>query len=266
MVVVIDDPYSLLGVSPGASPADVKRAFRKLARVMHPDVSDDPDHTELFKRIIVAYEAVLDGTVFLPGSSGEPDRERGKVDFDNVDAELHHLVMRCKEAAARLRESAAQARAAEEEWAALADDMAAEIIDQAVGAFVYSVQERSSYQFQAPDDARLRSRPRLFDDSRRFLDGAQHALAEPDQRLEANLARGALGAVGLSRVAGAVGRGAAPVDKELFARAVMSAIARSLLEVGLLGAGELSSGESAPLALMEATNAVAVAALEGRHE
>jgi hypothetical protein len=190
------------------------------------------------------------------------------VDFENLDAELHDLVMRCRDAIVNLRQSAVQANAAGEPWAALADDMAADILDQAITAFVYSVQDQTSRMFQSPDAFRLESRPRLFDDSRRFLDGARDLLAAPDVRVEANLAKGALGAVGLGRVTGAVGRGAAPVDKELFARAVMSAIARALLEVGLLDVGELGDGGTTgeSLALMEATNAVAVAGLQDRRE
>ena len=55
---VARDYYGLLGVSRGASDADIKRAYRKLARELHPDVN--PDEGERFKEISVAYEVLSD--------------------------------------------------------------------------------------------------------------------------------------------------------------------------------------------------------------
>lgn len=54
------DYYDVLGVQRGASSDDVKRAFRKLARQYHPDVSDDPDAETKFKEINEAYEVLSD--------------------------------------------------------------------------------------------------------------------------------------------------------------------------------------------------------------
>jgi len=52
------DYYEILGVPRSASEADVKRAFRKLARELHPDVSDAPDADERFKEVVEAYEVL----------------------------------------------------------------------------------------------------------------------------------------------------------------------------------------------------------------
>jgi molecular chaperone DnaJ len=51
--------HEILGVSPGASPAELKRAYRRLAMRWHPDRSDHPQATEHFKAINAAYEQLL---------------------------------------------------------------------------------------------------------------------------------------------------------------------------------------------------------------
>lgn len=55
------DPYEVLGVDLGADEAEIKKAFRGLARELHPDVnSDDPDAEERFKEAAEAYEILSD--------------------------------------------------------------------------------------------------------------------------------------------------------------------------------------------------------------
>ena len=55
------DPYQVLGVARDADPADVKKAFRRLARELHPDVNDhDPEAEDKFKEAGQAYEILSD--------------------------------------------------------------------------------------------------------------------------------------------------------------------------------------------------------------
>ncbi len=52
------DYYELLGVARDASESDIKKAFRRLARELHPDVSEAPDAEERFREIVEAYEVL----------------------------------------------------------------------------------------------------------------------------------------------------------------------------------------------------------------
>jgi DnaJ-class molecular chaperone len=55
------DYYEVLGVERGASETEVKRAFRRLARELHPDVNaHDPEAEEKFKAAAEAYEVLSD--------------------------------------------------------------------------------------------------------------------------------------------------------------------------------------------------------------
>lgn len=54
------DYYGLLGVSKGATDSEIKRAYRKLARELHPDINPDEQAQHLFKEISVAYEVLSD--------------------------------------------------------------------------------------------------------------------------------------------------------------------------------------------------------------
>jgi len=52
------DYYNVLGVGRDADETAIKKAFRRLARELHPDVSDAPDADEQFKEVVEAYEVL----------------------------------------------------------------------------------------------------------------------------------------------------------------------------------------------------------------
>jgi molecular chaperone DnaJ len=52
------DYYELLGVPRTADETAIKKAFRGLARTVHPDVSEAPDAEERFREVVEAYEVL----------------------------------------------------------------------------------------------------------------------------------------------------------------------------------------------------------------
>ncbi|CAN1245978.1 Chaperone protein dnaJ A6, chloroplastic [Linum grandiflorum] len=87
------DYYSVLAVERNASPADIKRAYRLLARQYHPDVSKHAQAGEMFKSIRRAYE-----TLSNEAKRTQYDRElrlqedRGRVDRRKQQYYSHQFV------------------------------------------------------------------------------------------------------------------------------------------------------------------------------
>ena len=54
------DFYGLLGLDRGASQDDIKKAYRKIARELHPDVNPDPEVQNKFKEVTAAYDTLSD--------------------------------------------------------------------------------------------------------------------------------------------------------------------------------------------------------------
>lgn len=56
----VEDPWVVLGVARGSSPAEVKRAYRKRALKEHPDVNKAPDAKDKWQRLSIAYDTLSD--------------------------------------------------------------------------------------------------------------------------------------------------------------------------------------------------------------
>ena len=70
-----EDPYSVIGVAKTASAEDITKAYRKLAKKLHPDLNPgDKSAEERFKKITAAYDIL-----------GDPDK-RGRYDRGEIDA------------------------------------------------------------------------------------------------------------------------------------------------------------------------------------
>jgi DnaJ-class molecular chaperone len=76
----MSDPYMILGVARGASAAEIKKAYRALAKTLHPDTNrDNPAAAARFSEVTRAYDVISD-----------PDKraryDRGEIDIDGNPA------------------------------------------------------------------------------------------------------------------------------------------------------------------------------------
>ena len=74
------DPYTTLGVTRNASEKDIKSAYRKLAKELHPDRNkDNPQASERFSKVTNAYDLLSD-------KDKRAQFDRGEIDADGNPA------------------------------------------------------------------------------------------------------------------------------------------------------------------------------------
>ncbi|HNX66266.1 MAG TPA: J domain-containing protein [Bacteroidales bacterium] len=73
-MVNVNEYYALLGLKPGASPGEIKKAYRRKVMQYHPDRNPDPGASTLFIRITEAYQYLISA----PVQSRITDEEREK--------------------------------------------------------------------------------------------------------------------------------------------------------------------------------------------
>ncbi len=73
--------YDMLGVSKGASDAEIKKAYRQKARTLHPDVNPDKKAQEKFKILTSAYEILSDKSKRARYDAGEIDEHGNPTPF-----------------------------------------------------------------------------------------------------------------------------------------------------------------------------------------
>ena len=100
VIVKYKDYYASLGLERGASDADIKKAYRKLAHKYHPDVSKDPGAEAKFKEVAEAYQTLKDpekraaydrlgthspGEEFRPPPDWGPQSAGPEESFEGID-------------------------------------------------------------------------------------------------------------------------------------------------------------------------------------
>ena len=126
------DPYELLGLTPAANEEEIRRAFRRKAKSVHPDVSDAPDAAEEFKRLKDAHDLLIErlsNPLAAPPEAGE-DLYRPAKEVREEDRESIINAFRRRREAEQRRKSRrrsavkGQARRAERQVDAFQEEMA----------------------------------------------------------------------------------------------------------------------------------------------
>jgi curved DNA-binding protein CbpA len=105
---VASDPYTVLGVSPGASPEELHDAYRRLVKRHHPDRNNgSPESTRRFQEIQAAYDAIKRGAARPKARATPPPRAAPDVEARVED--LERELREAKAARDRARRAAQEA-------------------------------------------------------------------------------------------------------------------------------------------------------------
>ena len=98
------DPNELLGLNLGASADDIRKAFRRKAKTVHPDVSDAPDAAQQFTRLKAAHDLLIE-RLSNPLAPTPEDLYRPARDVSEAEQELILQAHRRKREAEQRRRS-----------------------------------------------------------------------------------------------------------------------------------------------------------------
>lgn len=85
----MEDCYKILGVRHNATAAEIKRAYRQKAKLLHPDASQDAGTTEEFRNLVKAYEilsdvkqrSLFDESFFMRNQQAKSSRSLNSFDY-----------------------------------------------------------------------------------------------------------------------------------------------------------------------------------------
>ncbi len=173
------DPHELLGLTLAASEEEIRRAFRRKAKSVHPDVSDAPDAAEEFKRLKDAHDLLIErlrNPLAAPPQAGEDLYRPSKAVSEEDRESIINAFRRRRQAEQRRRSRRrsavkGQARRAERQVDAFQEEMA-----RRRAAFESRQREESQREQQ--------EHQRAEQDRQRALDEAERRRVEELRRLE----------------------------------------------------------------------------------
>ena len=90
--------YEILNLPEGATKGQIKKSYRKLVKLYHPDVTDDPNAHEKYLEINQAYEALLDPKPKYKPSSSGPSSKAHKWNRYKRESRKKHAQRQAKKA------------------------------------------------------------------------------------------------------------------------------------------------------------------------
>jgi hypothetical protein len=216
----VADHYAVLGVSRTATRAQIKDAYRRNARRLHPDVNPDPWASERFKEMTLAYEVLSNESQRAEYDLLPPEPERPQAPSHD-DASFLYI---CKNVLVSLRREQEVQRYARNAVRSVVYSLAADILEKSLG----------DYEAALRNPRITAHRPVVIAVAERFLQTIDPSEDIVDVRSSEHLRTGVLGMVGLARVTQLVGKEATPKAKEAAARAIMFALAGGFVEAGLI--------------------------------